>query len=104
MNGNLHFEMQARKTSGLAIASLVLGIFSLVGGSCLLAPPLMAVIFGHIAVSACNRDPQLDGKGMGIAGLVMGWLCLASLMVVILFYGGITALLIAVGLSQQHSH
>jgi hypothetical protein len=65
-------------------------------------PPLLAVIFGHVAVSACNKNPQLDGKGMGIAGLAMGWICLASLIALILFYGGITALLVAAGLSQKH--
>jgi hypothetical protein len=62
-----------KKTSGLAIASLVLGIVSLMGGAILLIPPLLAVIFGHISMSSCRKDPVLGGRGMGIAGLVMGY-------------------------------
>ena len=81
-----------RSTSGLAVTSLILGILSILGGGILLLPPLFAVVFGHIAVSACNRNPNLDGKGIGIAGLVMGWLCLAGWIIFGLFIGGIAAL------------
>jgi uncharacterized protein DUF4190 len=84
-----------RKTSGLAVTSLVMGIVSLVGGGCLIVPPVLAVIFGHIAVSACKKNPLLDGKGMGIAGLVMGWLCVAGMFALIIFYGGLFALMAA---------
>lgn len=62
-----------RQTSGLAITSLILGILSLIGGVLLLLPPLLAIIFGHISVSQCNRNRALSGKGLGIAGLVMGY-------------------------------
>jgi len=72
---------------------MIMGILSLIGGTCLIVPPILAVIFGHVAVSACKKDPLLDGKGMAIAGLAMGWICLA--------FGGM-ALLFAAGLSNQH--
>jgi hypothetical protein len=81
-----------RKTSGLALTSLVLGILSMMGGAFFLIPPLLAVVFGHIAVSSCGRDPNLDGKGLGIAGLVMGWICLAGWILLLLFFGGLAAL------------
>jgi len=56
-----------QKTSGLAIASMVLGIVWLGWlGS------LLAVIFGHIALSQ-TKDGRAGGRGMAIAGLVLGY-------------------------------
>ena len=81
---------------------MIMGILSLLGGCCLIVPPVLAVIFGHIAVSACKKNPLLDGKGMAIAGLAMGWICLAAFIAIIIFEGSITALLVAAGLSSQH--
>jgi len=63
----------SRKTSGLAIAALVCGVLSLLGGVVLIIPLLLAVILGHIAVVRCDRDPSLGGKGLGLAGLIMGY-------------------------------
>lgn len=64
----------SRRTSGLAVASLVLGIVSVIGGALLLlVPPILAVIFGHNALAKCKNDPALAGRGMGIAGLAMGY-------------------------------
>jgi hypothetical protein len=53
-------------TSGLAIASLVLGIVWMYWiGS------LLAIIFGAVALKQCNRGER-SGRGMAIAGLVLG--------------------------------
>lgn len=61
------------KTSGLAIASLVLGILFFVPFA-----PLLAVIFGIIALVRVSKSKgALKGKGMAIAGLVLG--CLMTL-------------------------
>jgi hypothetical protein len=59
---------QPSRTSGLAVASLVLGILWLCGlGS------LLATIFGAVALSQISRSRgQLEGKGLAIAGLVLG--------------------------------
>ena len=54
-------------TNGLAIASMVLGI---------LGVSLLAVIFGHIASSQIRTSGQ-QGRGMAVAGLVLGYLALA---------------------------
>jgi len=56
------------RTSGLAVASLVLGILFLCGiGS------LLATIFGAVALSQISRsNGTLTGRGMAIAGLVLG--------------------------------
>ena len=67
------------RTSGLAIASLVLGILWLYWiGS------ILAVIFGHIAINQAKKDPALRGKGMAIAGLVLGYIGIGLLVVTIM--------------------
>lgn len=86
------YPMQPAQTSGLAVTSMIMGIISLLGGTVLLLPPLFAVIFGHIAAGTCSKNPMIAGKGMAIAGLVMGWICLAGWIVLFLFFGGIAAL------------
>jgi hypothetical protein len=64
-------EFTGAVTSGTAIASLVLGLMSFVLG-CLTGLP--AVICGHIALSQANRsNGMVGGKGMAIAGLVLGY-------------------------------
>ena len=65
--------MEQKKTAGQAIASLVLGILSLILFGLLTAIP--AVICGHIAKSKIKHDPEnLQGDGQALAGLIMGYL------------------------------
>lgn len=59
-----------RKTAGIAIASFVLGILSLVCGMCITGIP--AIILGIIALVRLNRTPGLGGQGLAITGLVTG--------------------------------
>lgn len=67
--------------AGLAVASMVLGILWIYWiGS------ILAIIFGHIAISQIKKsNGWKSGKGMAIAGLVLGYLGLASLIFVIIF-------------------
>ena len=60
-------------TNTWAIASLVLGIVTLPGGFCLLVPPVLAIIFGAIALRGMGQtsSPQA-GQGMAIAGVILG--------------------------------
>lgn len=77
----------AQRTNGFAITSFVLSLVGLCGiftygiggiGS------ILAVIFGHIAISQINRSSgTLGGKGLAIAGLVMGYIGLAGVVIVI---------------------
>lgn len=67
------------RTSGLAVASLVLGILWI-----LWVGSVLAVIFGHVALSQIKRSyGALTGRGMAIAGLVLGYLGIATLALVI---------------------
>ena len=43
---------------------------------------VLAVIFGHVALSQMRRSGQ-GGRGMAIAGMVLGYLGVAGLLVVI---------------------
>jgi hypothetical protein len=60
-------------TNGLAIASLVLGCLF-----CLLVTGILAVIFGNLALAQIARSPQ-QGRGLAIAGIVLGWIGVALL-------------------------
>jgi hypothetical protein len=68
----------APPTSGLAITSMVCGILGLV--TCLMLPGIPAVICGHMALNRM-ADPsvRLGGRGMAIAGLIMGYLSVVSM-------------------------
>lgn len=79
----------ASKSNGLAIASLVLGILWLGWlGS------VLAVIFGHVAhKQISDAEGRQSGKGMATAGLVLGYIGIATL--VILFALGLMGAIIA---------
>jgi hypothetical protein len=83
----------APRTSGTAVASLVFGILSWV-----LLPfigAILAVILGHSARGEIRRAPPgtVEGDGMAIAGLILGWAHLAlfilAIAFVFLFLGGL---------------
>ncbi len=78
-------------TSGLAIASLICGIMGLV--TCLFLPGIPAVICGHMALSQMAvPGATIGGRGMAIAGLVMGYISVAvGLGGIILFAIGVFA-------------
>jgi len=63
-----------RQTSGMAVASLVLGLvwFFWVGS-------VLAVVFGHLALAECQREGK-QGQGMAVAGLVLGYIGVATML------------------------
>ncbi len=71
-------------TSGLAIASLICGILGLV--TCFPIFGIPAVICGHLAMHQISRHPQsIPGRGLAIAGLVMGYLSILVLVGLMIF-------------------
>lgn len=68
-------------TNGLAIASLVVGLFWMwwIGS-------VLAVVFGHVALNQIARNGQ-SGRGIAIAGLVLGYIGLATLLVTLFALG-----------------
>lgn len=68
-------DVPLAKTSGMALASMILGIVGIVTG-CLGIGILLAIvglILGIVSLNAINRNPaRLGGKGYAIAGIVLG--------------------------------
>jgi len=63
----------AQRNSGLAVASMVLGIIGIVLFCLFAIPCLLATIFGGIALGQMNKgNGSIGGRGMAIAGLVLG--------------------------------
>jgi Domain of unknown function (DUF4190) len=58
-------------TSGLAVASLVTGLFFW----CFVLPGIVSVILGHLALEQIADSGGVKrGRGMAIAGIVLGWI------------------------------
>jgi hypothetical protein len=80
-------SVPARTTSTTAIVSLVFGIV------CWIAIPFIgaiaAVICGHLARSEIRRSPpgSIEGDGMAVAGLILGYahLALFALGIILIF-------------------
>ncbi len=71
-------------TSGNAVASLVLGIVGLVIFP--LVPSILAIVLGRSAKRDIHQRPGLAGEGMATAGIVLGWVGVAVVVVgVVLF-------------------
>ncbi|PRY38339.1 uncharacterized protein DUF4190 [Spirosoma oryzae] len=60
----------AGTVSGLAIASLVCGILAFFVFGIVLG--ILAIIFGGVALSKIRKNPEVSGRGMAVAGLVLG--------------------------------
>jgi hypothetical protein len=83
------------RTSSLAVVSLIFGILAYVFLPGIGA--LIAVVCGHSARSEIRRAPpgSLDGDGLALAGLILGWIQLALTVIAIgvflLFIAGVIA-------------
>ena len=91
-----------KQTSTMAIVSLVSGIL----GWTLLPwiGSIVAIITGHMARSEIRRNPEtMEGDGMAVGGLVLGWasfvIGLLVILAFVLFFGGLVALIAGLGLS-----
>lgn len=81
-----------RQTSALAVVSLVMGI-----ASWTVLPfvaSIVAIITSHMARAEIRRRPhELEGDGLAVTGLVLGWVMvgavIAAILVFILFFGGL---------------
>lgn len=66
-------------TSGKAVASVILGVFFLA-----FPAAILAVVFGHLSRSEIRRSAGgLKGKGMALAGLIMGYFGVAVVPILI---------------------
>lgn len=83
----------AAPTEPLAIWSLVLSLVGLLGFCC--GGPVLgiaAVICGHLGLSKINANPNLQGRGLALAGLIIGYFAVVSWALYLVFFGGLAAL------------
>jgi hypothetical protein len=71
------------QTSGLAIASLVTGLFFW----CWVIPGIVAIVLGHLALESIeDSGGSKTGRGMAIAGIVLGWVGIGIVGVLVLWW------------------
>jgi hypothetical protein len=83
-----------RKTEQLAVLSLIfsgLGLFGFCCGFFLMAG-VAGIVCGHIALSRIKANPELEGHGLAMAGLIIGYLAVAGWLIWILLFGGLAVL------------
>ena len=86
--------MPQRKTEQLAVLSLIFSILGLCGFCCgfFLTAAIAGIICGHIALSRIKANPELEGHGLAMAGLVIGYVAVAGWLIWILLFGGLAVL------------
>ncbi len=72
------------RTNGFAVASLVLGVLF-----CLVVTGILAVIFGNVALGRIEASNGTEkGRGLAIAGIVLGWIGISLLAIAALVWLG----------------
>jgi len=73
-------SLGAKKTPGIAVTSLVLGILGVT--CCGLLTGLAAIICGHIARGKIKGEPfRYSGAGIALAGLILGYISIFSTLI-----------------------
>jgi hypothetical protein len=83
-----------RKTEQLAVLSLILGILGLCGFCCgfFLVSAIAGIVCGHLALSRIKANPELEGRNLAMAGLIIGYVAVAGWLIWILLFGGLAVL------------
>lgn len=74
-------------TEPLAICSLVLSLLGLF--CCGFFAGIPGIICGHLALSKIEKNPGLQGHGLAMAGLIIGYFAVVAWLLYIIFFGGI---------------
>jgi hypothetical protein len=79
-------QAEARRKPGGAVASLVCGIISLF----ILGPILgvVAIVLGVMARREIEADPNLEGAGLALAGIITG--AIGAVLAIVLIASGVT--------------
>jgi competence protein ComGC len=71
MDNQAYYPTSSPQRKGLAIASLVIGIVSILTCGGLLVGAIVGIVLGIVAMNKAQRDPaQYAGRGLAIAGIV----------------------------------
>jgi len=78
-------------TEPLAILSLVLSLLGMFGFCCtpVVLTGIAGVVCGHIALSRIKARPELQGHGLAVAGLVIGYFAIVGWLLWVLLFGGL---------------
>jgi hypothetical protein len=68
-------EMGVASMSNLAVLSLILSVLGILTGPLGFLP---GIVCGHLALRRIRMSPHLRGRGVAIAGLVLGYFLLAA--------------------------
>jgi Domain of unknown function (DUF4190)/GYF domain 2 len=81
-------------TESLAILSLVLSLLGMFGFCCtpVVLTGIAGVVCGHIALSRIKARPELQGHGLAVAGLVIGYFAIVGWLVWVLLFGGLAVM------------
>jgi hypothetical protein len=84
----------SRKSEQLAVLSLIFSILGLFGFCCgfFMTAAIAGIVCGHIALSRIKANPELEGRGLAMAGVVIGYVAVAGWLAWILLFGGLAVL------------
>ncbi len=82
------------QTNTMAIISVISGVLSWVALPFIGA--IVAIVTGHMARNEIKSNPSMQGDGLAIAGLILGYLHIitfcAGLLIFLLLFGGLVGL------------
>jgi len=79
----------APQTSKLATWALVCGCLSLLCG---IFASIPAIILGHMGLSEIKKNPALQGRGMALAGMILGYVFTTLIVLYLIFIVGFFAM------------
>jgi hypothetical protein len=81
-------------TEPLAILSLVLSLLGMFGFCCtpVVLTGIAGVVCGHLALSRIKARPEVQGHGLAVAGLVIGYFAIVGWLVWVLLFGGLAVM------------
>lgn len=89
VGGPVIASVSSSQTEPLAIWSLVLSLVGLLSFCCGPAFGIGAVVCGHLALSKIKAKPELEGRGLALAGLIIGYFAAVSWLLYLIFFGGL---------------
>jgi Domain of unknown function (DUF4190)/GYF domain 2 len=83
-----------RKNEQLAVLSLIFSVLGLFGFCCgfFMTAAIAGIVCGHIALSRIKANPELEGRGLAMAGVVIGYVAVAGWLAWIILFGGLAVL------------
>ncbi len=87
--GAVHYPVApVAPTEPLAIWSFVLSLLGVIGICCGPIPLVAGIICGHLALPKFRARPDLQGRGLAVAGLVIGYIAIAGWLIWVIVMGG----------------